>query len=81
LVHKMTWWRHDLNLARRHAGRIVAMQSGKIAAEGLPQEVITPGLIAQVFGVECRIADDPVSGSPMVVPIGKHRGKYLPVGP
>jgi iron complex transport system ATP-binding protein len=72
---------HDLNLACRYADRIVAMQAGRIAAEGHPKEVVTAELIAQVFGMECRIADDPVSGSPMVVPIGKHRRKYLSVGP
>jgi iron complex transport system ATP-binding protein len=28
-------------------------------------------MVLDVFGLECRIVDDPVSGTPMCVPIGR----------
>lgn len=64
---------HDLNLACRYADHIVAMRGGKIAAAGVPGEVVTAALVKDVFGMDAEVADDPVSHSPMVVPIGRHR--------
>jgi len=29
--------------------------------------------VRDVFGLDCRVVADPVCGSPMVVPIGRHR--------
>ena len=59
---------HDLNEAARHADRIVAMRAGKIAADGPPAEVLTEATLHHVFGLSCRIIDDPESGTPLVVP-------------
>jgi iron complex transport system ATP-binding protein len=28
--------------------------------------------VEEVFGLRCRVEPDPVSGTPMVVPIGRH---------
>ncbi|MBO9578053.1 MAG: ABC transporter ATP-binding protein [Microbacteriaceae bacterium] len=64
---------HDLNLAARYADQLVAVASGRIAAVGAPSEVLTAGLVEEVFGLRCEIIDDPVSGTPLVVPIGRHR--------
>jgi iron complex transport system ATP-binding protein len=63
---------HDLNLACRYADHIVAMKSGGIAAEGAPADVVTAGLVADVFGLSAQILRDPVSGTPMIVPVGRH---------
>jgi iron complex transport system ATP-binding protein len=65
---------HDLNLACRYADHLVAMVDGRIAAEGPPGEVITDELVAAVFGLEARVIDDPLTGTPMVVPVPvRHR--------
>jgi iron complex transport system ATP-binding protein len=64
---------HDLNLACRYADHIVAMRGGKIAAAGAPGTVVTAGLVKDVFGMDAEVATDPVSHSPMIVPIGRHR--------
>ena len=61
---------HDLNLAARYSGRLVAMKDGAIMAQGAPGEVITEPLLSEVFGLEARVIQDPVAGTPMVVPIG-----------
>ncbi|TQS45193.1 ABC transporter ATP-binding protein [Cryptosporangium phraense] len=59
---------HDLNLAARYATHLVAMKDGAIVAEGEPAEVITPTLIEDVFGLPCRVIDDPESGTPLIIP-------------
>ena len=61
---------HDLNLACRYADHIVAMRDGEIVAEGAPVEVITADLVREVFGLDCVVIADPVSRTPLVVPIG-----------
>jgi iron complex transport system ATP-binding protein len=63
---------HDLNLAARYAGHLVAMRDGAIAAAGDPAAVVTADLMRDVFGVESVIVADPVTGTPLVVPLGRH---------
>ena len=64
---------HDLNLAARYADRLVAMAGGRIHAEGAADEVLTRRTIREVFGLDSRIIADPVSGRPMMLPVGRHR--------
>ncbi|MET1154648.1 ATP-binding cassette domain-containing protein [Arthrobacter sp.] len=63
---------HDLNLAARYADHLVAMKSGRVVAEGAPAQVVTAELVQTVFGLESRVIPDPVAGTPMVVPVGRH---------
>ena len=62
---------HDLNHACRYATHLIAMRDGKIVAEGAPSEIVTTALIEEVFGLRCMIIDDPVSHTPLVVPLGR----------
>jgi iron complex transport system ATP-binding protein len=62
---------HDLNHACRYAHHLVAMRDGAIVAEGPPAVVVTPELVADVFGLDALVTDDPVTGTPMVVPLGR----------
>ncbi|MDW6003036.1 ABC transporter ATP-binding protein [Vibrio mangrovi] len=68
---------HDLNQACRYASHIVAMRDGRIVAQGSPQEIITETMIDEVYGLECVIHPDPVVGTPMIVPVGKHQPPVL----
>jgi len=65
---------HDLNLATRYAGHLIAMRSGAVVAAGDPSGVVTAELVREVFGVESVVAADPVTGTPLVVPLGRHHG-------
>jgi iron complex transport system ATP-binding protein len=60
---------HDLNLAARYAQRLVAMKDGALVTSGTPDEVLTEDLLARVFDLEARVLPDPVTGTPMVVPV------------
>ncbi|GLZ32906.1 iron-enterobactin transporter ATP-binding protein [Lentzea sp. NBRC 105346] len=65
---------HDLNLAARYADQLVAMKDGKIVSLGAPAEVLTEQMLLDVFGLDARVVEDPVSGTPLVVPVGsRHR--------
>lgn len=72
---------HELNLAARVADRLVAMAAGRIVAVGTPAEVLTPELLAEVFGLRADVARDPVGGRPVVLPRGRAREGSHPVPP
>lgn len=63
---------HDLNQACRYAHHLVALREGRVAAEGGPSEIVTEELVRGVFGIDCRIVADPVAGTPLCVPLGRH---------
>jgi iron complex transport system ATP-binding protein len=73
---------HDLNQAARYSDHLVAMKDGRVVAEGAPADVVTVELVREVFGLECRVVADPVTGTPMVVPLGRQgrRGREQHVG-
>jgi iron complex transport system ATP-binding protein len=69
---------HDLNLACRYADHLVAMKDGAVVAEGPPAEVITAETVEDVFGLVCRVVPDPVTGTPLVVPVPAGYGDRPP---
>ncbi len=46
---------HDLNLALDWADRVVVMAAGRVVASGPPVEVMTPGLLRDIYNVQARI--------------------------
>ncbi|MGY1980521.1 ABC transporter ATP-binding protein [Nocardia gipuzkoensis] len=68
---------HDLNLAIRYSDQLVVMHDGRVVAAGAPEEVMSVELLREVFDLDATVLEDPVSGRPMIVPIGaRHvRGK------
>jgi iron complex transport system ATP-binding protein len=63
---------HDLNQACRFGDHLIAMKDGAIVCEGNPSEVITEQVVQDVFGLAVKVIPDPVAGTPMVVPLGRH---------
>ncbi|AGI86855.1 ABC transporter ATP-binding protein [Streptomyces albidoflavus] len=63
---------HDLNLAARYADHLIALADGRLHAQGTPSEVLTEETVRAVFGLDSRIIEDPVSGRPLMLPIGRH---------
>lgn len=59
---------HDLNHAARYGTYLIAMRAGRVVAEGDPKEVVTAQRVEEIFGLPCRVIDDPETGTPLVVP-------------
>lgn len=49
---------HDLNLAAMFCDHVVVLSAGAVVATGSPVEVLTEELVAEVYGVRCRITVD-----------------------
>jgi ABC-type cobalamin/Fe3+-siderophores transport system ATPase subunit len=64
---------HDLNHACRYATHLIAMADGTIVAEGDPQQIVDADLVERVFGLRCRVVEDPETGTPLVVPAARRR--------
>lgn len=62
---------HDLNLAARYADHLVAVRRGEIHSQGTPDRVITEQMVHEVFALDSRVLPDPVTGTPMVLPLGR----------
>ncbi len=60
---------HDLNMACRYANHLIAMRDGTIVAEGPPVDVITRELVRVVFDLDAHIIPDPLTGTPLVLPV------------
>ena len=57
---------HDLNLASAFCDRIHAMDEGRLVASGAPADVIEPGLIRRLYGVDADVTRAPRTGRPAV---------------
>ena len=68
---------HDLNLACRYADHVIAMKNGTIVAEGAPADVIDATVVSDVFGLQCEVVPDPICGTPMIVPRGRHHERAM----
>ena len=59
---------HDLNQACRYATHLIALREGRVVARGAPSEIVDAELVEHVFGVRCRVIEDPETGTPLVIP-------------
>jgi len=66
---------HDLNLAAYFCDEIIVLKDGKIVTAGTPAEVITPALLADVFGITAAVTIHPGTGKPLVVLLLQEPGK------
>ena len=57
---------HDLNLAAAFCDRIAVLKAGRVVAAGAPPEVLTQGLLWDVFGVRAHIGRSPRAGRPHI---------------
>jgi iron complex transport system ATP-binding protein len=64
---------HDLNQAARYADHMIAMRDGAVVVTGPPEQVVTGELVELVFGLPVEVHPDPLTGTPMVIPIPQGR--------
>ena len=58
---------HDINQSLYYSDEIVAMKGGKMIAQGKPEEIVTPALVKEVYGVDLQIRR--VEDKPFVIPV------------
>ncbi|MBG0717227.1 ABC transporter ATP-binding protein [Microbacterium sp. 2C] len=63
---------HDLEQAAAYADRLLVVSEGRLVAEGAPSDVLTEQLVLDVFGLRARIISDPDTGTPLILPRGRH---------
>jgi iron complex transport system ATP-binding protein len=68
---------HDINLAARHARRMILLDAGRVAADGEPADVMRPDLLSAVYGTPLRVERDPAGGAPWALPDGRARDADL----
>ncbi len=62
---------HDIIAACRYADHMIAMKNGQVLASGTPDAIVTERLMQQLYGVNCQIMRDPVSGSLMLAGLNR----------
>ncbi|MYU55399.1 MULTISPECIES: ATP-binding cassette domain-containing protein [Streptomyces] len=57
---------HDLNAAASLCDRLHVLHGGRVVASGAPRAVLTPELLAEVFGVRAAVTEHPLTGDPLI---------------
>ena len=58
---------HDINQSLYYSDEVVALAGGRIVAQGVPEQVVTPQLVKEVYGVDLGISE--VNGKPFVLAV------------
>ncbi|MGF1698587.1 ATP-binding cassette domain-containing protein [Vibrio lamellibrachiae] len=53
---------HDINMAAKFSDHLVALHSGRVIAEGTPEEFMTPEVLHQIYGMELALFQHPETG-------------------
>ena len=63
---------HDINLSARYADYMFAVKDGQLLAEGAPSDILTSELIYETFQLPCKVINDPVSNTPLILPLSRY---------
>lgn len=58
---------HDINLAAQYADRIIALENGRIAFDGKPDDFLDAGRLSELFGLDFAIVDHPRHSRPVAL--------------
>ncbi len=58
---------HDVNLAAAFCDTLVLLRAGRIVAQGTPDEVLTPALLAEAYDADVWVRRHPTTGRPLVL--------------
>lgn len=56
---------HDINHAARYSDQLIAMRQGVLMKTGTPQDILCVDVMRQVFNIDARIMEDPVTNTPV----------------
>ncbi|MFF5159322.1 ABC transporter ATP-binding protein [Streptomyces sp. NPDC000348] len=71
---------HDLDQAAAVADRIVLLAAGRVVAEGLPEDVLTPERLTEVYGIRIEVDTDPLTGLLRTRAVGRHHTRSERLG-
>nr|WP_203633993.1 ABC transporter ATP-binding protein [Streptomyces sp. SID10815] len=71
---------HDLDQAAAVADRIVLLRAGRVVAAGLPEEVLTPERLTDVYGIRIEVGTDPLTGRLRTRALGRHHTRTERLG-
>jgi iron complex transport system ATP-binding protein len=60
---------HDLTLASRYFDRLLLLSHGRVIADDVPRNVLTPGHLAQAYGIRAHYGQ--TDQGLLVVPLGR----------
>ncbi|MDR1957096.1 MAG: ABC transporter ATP-binding protein [Treponema sp.] len=63
---------HDLNLASQYCDRIVLLKDGRLCYQGIPGEILTEEVIADIYGIRALVQADG-HGRPIILPRRRDR--------
>jgi iron complex transport system ATP-binding protein len=66
---------HDLSLCAEYGERIVLLSGGSVAAQGKPEEVLTPENVRTAYGVAVACDRNPATGAVRVTPLRATPGR------
>jgi len=58
---------HDVNLAAAFCDILVLLRAGRVVAQGTPDEVLTPALLAEAYDADVWVRRHPTTGRPLVL--------------
>ena len=65
---------HDLNLAARYCTHVMLLDSGKVAAQGSPSNVLTPEQLEPVYRVKLERVMHAHGSAAWIMPVGLSAG-------
>jgi cobalamin transport system ATP-binding protein len=60
---------HDVNLASRYARRMIAIRDGRFMFDGIPDEVLTPENVYDIFEIHASILKRPDGRGSYIIPV------------
>ncbi|WP_416190918.1 ABC transporter ATP-binding protein [Neisseria sp. CCUG12390] len=59
---------HDINLAAQYCDELIALKQGRLLKTGRPSEIMTAGVLKDIYSVDMNIIAHPASGRPVALP-------------
>ena len=55
---------HNLNTAANYSDHLIGLKKGQLLQQGSSEQVMQASIIQQLFGVDCQIIKNPITGKP-----------------
>ncbi|PIJ49802.1 iron-hydroxamate transporter ATP-binding subunit [Erwinia sp. OLTSP20] len=56
---------HDINMAARYCDQLLALRGGNLIAQGPPGDIMTTGVLGEIYGIPMGILPHPNQGAPV----------------